>query len=434
MVGVKPPYAIPPVAEIAALAGSTGLVAATTFAGCGGSSTGYRWAGLDVRWASEFHPGAADSYEANWPGTTVDRRDVRNVKGAEVLAACGVNELDLLDGSPPCQPFSMAGRREQNWNRAVDHSDGTINEGGSEDLVGEWVRLVREIQPRAAVMENVRGLTVGKAKGYLLGVLAELRSMGYRASARLLDAQWLGVPQRRVRLYVVAFRGDLGLDPVFPSPLPYRYVMADALPWLLGYEHNTGTPGYSYGHLDPTREPVPTIMISGNAASHHHKVTEAAVVIDTALGPRFTPKRIDQDREPASTITTMPDQYEVTAAPPPGDGPGFEQFAIGPEWEKLRPGGPSDRYFNLVRPDPDLPSPTLTAIGGQTGVASVTHPHEPRKFTILEVKRLCGFPDDYRLAGPYAEQWARLGNAVPPPMARAVGAVVAAALSGRERE
>ena len=79
-----------------------------------------------------------------------------------------------------------------------------------------------------------------------------------------------------------------------------------------------------------------------------------------------------------------------------------------------RPGTQSERYFQLVRPSLDLACPTITATAGITGAAGVTHPTERRKFSIAELKRICGFPDDFKLTGTYSQQWERLGRAVPP--------------------
>lgn len=93
---------------------------------------------------------------------------------------------------------------------------------------------------------------------------------------------------------------------------------------------------------------------------------------------------------------------------------GMERFAIGREWDKLRPGEASEKYFNLVRPDPEAPCPTICASHGHPGVASVTHPTEKRKLSIEELKRICAFPDDFILTGTYSQQWERLGRAVPP--------------------
>ena len=131
-------------------------------------------------------------------------------------------------------------------------------------------------------------------------------------------------------------------------------------------------------------------------------------------------------------LVTDPDQtrYEVFGPlPPEEEGVSIEGYAIAEEWEKLRPGGSSERYFSLVRVDPSKPSPTITQLAGANpGVAGVTHPYEPRKFSIPELRRLCGFPDDFVLTGSYAERWERLGRAVPPPMYRAVGEAIAKAL------
>lgn len=356
---MKPPYRIPSVAEIAQLEGTKGLTAISTFAGAGGSSTGYRWAGFRVLWASEFMEQAAASYEANWPHTIVDRSDVRTVNGESLLDRLGLDrgDLDLFDGSPPCQPFSMAGKRDKNWRRDIAHGDGTTNRGGSENLVDEWVRLVDELRPRAAVMENVRGMAVGRAKGFLIQTLAQLRANGYNADARLLDAQWLGVPQRRVRLVIIAVRDDVG-EPRFPAPLPYRYSIRDACPWIVdGDIRLWGTERTS---LD-VDNPIVTVVATG-AQQNRPKVW----IDNTEVGGFGSVKAID----PATDV-----------------------------------------------------SPTITASGTRTN--TIRSELTERPFLIEEVKRLCGFPDDYQLLGSYADQWARLGNSVPPPMARAVGDVIA---------
>ena len=116
----KPPYIIPSMAEITALP-SNDLRVVSTFSGCGGNCLGFRMAGYRVLWASEFIPAAAATYHANHPDTILDTRDIRTVQPAEILAATGlaVGELDVLDGSPPCSSFSMAGKREKGWGNAL---------------------------------------------------------------------------------------------------------------------------------------------------------------------------------------------------------------------------------------------------------------------------------------------------------------------------
>jgi DNA (cytosine-5)-methyltransferase 1 len=214
----KPPYRVPPMAEIAAVP-PNGLTAVSTFSGCGGSSLGYKIAGFKVLWANEFIPAAAATYRANHPGTVLDTRDIRKVQPADILEAIGMRagDLDLFDGSPPCASFSTAGKREKGWGRVKPYSD---TRQRVDDLFFEFARLVRGIQPRVFIAENVAGLVSGTAKGYFLQILRELKAAGYRVEARLLDAQWLGVPQMRKRVIFQGVREDLGRSPPGRSRCP----------------------------------------------------------------------------------------------------------------------------------------------------------------------------------------------------------------------
>lgn len=348
----KPPYRIPTMAEIAAIR-PNGLTVASLFAGCGGSSLGYRWAGFRILWANEFNEKARACYALNAAaGTIIDGRDVRMIQAAEISSAIGLvsGMLDVLDGSPPCQSFSTAGQQQRGWGKMRAHGDGTTQV--SDDLFFEYARLLAGLRPRAFVAENVSGLVKGVCKGYFKAILAALRRCGYRIAARLLDAQWLGVPQARVRLIFVGVREDLGRAPSFPAPLPYRYSLRDALPEALGQVVGNEAFRPIWGGADQSH---PTILAgsrrtSGTAVFAGSRAADGADVTD----------------QPCPTVRTT-DQ--------------------GQKW--LAPMMPS-------------------------------YPPERRKFSIAELRRVCGFPDDFQLVGTYAEQWARLGNAVPPPMMRAV--------------
>src|SRR5690606_3560785 len=103
-------------------------------------------------------------------------------------------------------------------------------------------------------------------------------------------------------------------------------------------------------------------------------------------------------------------------------------YATGREWYNVPVGGASKKYFQLVRPNPRFPSPTITASGGNPGIASVAHPYQCRKFDIRELRRLCSFPDDFVLTGTYAQQYERLGRAVPPILMKAIAESVAGIL------
>jgi DNA (cytosine-5)-methyltransferase 1 len=347
----KPSYGVPSMAEIAAIPG-TGYQVVSTFSGCGGSCLGYRMAGFRVVWASEFVVEARATYEANHPGCVIDGRDIREVTPADILAATGlaVGELDLLDGSPPCASFSLAGKREAGWGKVKLYSDRAQR---TDDLFFEYARLLRGLQPKTFVAENVAGLARGTAKGYFKLILAELKDCGYDVEARLVNAAWLGVPQSRERLIFIGVRTDLcerfGVAPVFPKPLPYCYTVTDACPWIAA-------------------------------------------------------KRSDSDA--ASDPNTRAELAAVDIG----------RYAIGAQWDELAPGQTHEKRFNLAKAHPNRPCPTITATGGNLGAAAVVHPFEKRKFTIREVKLLSGFPEDFVLTGLYIKQWERIGRAVPPVM------------------
>jgi DNA (cytosine-5)-methyltransferase 1 len=214
-------------AEIAAVPWN-GLKAVSTFSGAGGSCLGYRWAGFRVLWASEFIPRAQACYRANHPTSILDGRDVRDVKASEILSACELaeGELDLFDGSPPCSGFSTAGKKDKGWGTSKVYSD---TKQRVDDLFFEYIRLVRGVQPKVFVAENVPGLVRGTAKGYFKEILRAMKAAGYTVEARLMDGQFLGVPQLRKRLFFMGVREDLGLKPSWPAPQKRVYSVRDAI-------------------------------------------------------------------------------------------------------------------------------------------------------------------------------------------------------------
>lgn len=419
----KPPYCVPSMAEIRAIPWN-GLTVASTFSGCGGSSLGYRMAGFRVVWANEFIPAARDSYAANKSQHTIlDGADIRIVKPTDILKATGLKagELDLLDGSPPCSSFSTAGKREAGWDKVKKYSD---SEQRTDDLFFEFARILKGLQPRTFVAENVSGLVKGTAKGYFLDILKALKACGYKVEAKLLDAQWLGVPQMRQRLIFMGVRQDLSGKPAFPQPLGYRYSVRDALPNIQRVVHDTSG---LYSSGDVTNRPCPAITIGVNSLNSRH------YQVETGGSREFPPgNRVVHDTK------RLFSQGVVTDKPCPAILAGhhadtakhyqvetdISRFAIGAEWDKIRPGEASERFFSLVKPATDRPCPTVTGQGGGGSLASVVQPTEKRKFTIAELRRICGFPDDFILTGSYGQQWERLGRAVPPVMMRAIAETV----------
>lgn len=430
----KPPYQVPSMADIRALPWN-GLNAVSTFSGAGGSSVGYRMAGFRVLWASEFVPAAQDTYRVNMaPYTVLDTRDIRDVTPDDLLAGCGlgVGEIDLFDGSPPCASFSTAGKREAGWGKTKKYSD---TQQRTDDLFYEFARLVRGCQPKVFVAENVSGLVKGTAKGYFIRIMGELRACGYQVKAKLLDAQWLGVPQARQRLILIGVRNDLGMQPVFPSPLPYRYTVRDALPHILAQGDNAdsstmrdaavpsptigATTHTGNGRFPPSmvidrvtteghgwfdggdmnlEAPAPTVVASPNGAGWYNHEAHYRVVHDTFAKPGTNFAGGDVTDKPLPTVRTRSgDSYHIR---------GSQQA---PSWVTQDPETGKDlaiRGQKNMLPD-DLGPARLV-----------------RRFTLAELRRICGFPDDFILTGTYEQRWERLGRAVPPVMAAAFAAAV----------
>lgn len=397
-------------AEIAALP-PNGYSVISTFSGCGGSSLGYKMAGFKVLWANEFIPAAQEVYRLNHPQTLLNTNDIRSVTPADIFHETGLGpgELDIFDGSPPCAAFSTCGKREAGWGEVKNYSD---TKQRVDDLFFEYVRLLRGIKPKVFVAENVSGLVKGVAKGYFKEIFRELVDSGYRVKAKVLDASWLGVPQARQRLIFIGVRNDLNLDPVHPKPLPYQYTVRDALPEILGYQQNVGDFRLKQAKwLSPDR-PYKTVTASESGGASHAQLVEFRVIHDTS----GTHSQGDITDDPSPTVTCRAGSLFVEKETALGP-------AVGKEWEMTEIGSSSDKYFNLAKPHPDKPCNTITQMGG-TGAAGVCHPTEKRKFTIAELKRICAFPDDFILTGTYAQQWERLGRAVPPVMMSAIAKTI----------
>lgn len=189
------------------------------FAGCGGSSTGYRMAHCKVLAMVEWEKNAVETYRLNHPDTLILHRDIQTVTGDELLKATGlrVGELDILDGSPPCQGFSTAGKR--------------LLDDPRNELFKEYVRMLGELQPKVFVMENVSGLVKGKMKPVFVEILNTLKACGYTVKAKLVNSQYYEVPQRRKRVIFIGVRDDFKIDPSFPTPystpIPLKQALED---------------------------------------------------------------------------------------------------------------------------------------------------------------------------------------------------------------
>ncbi len=309
------------------------------FAGCGGSSLGYRMAGFRELAAVEWWDEACRTLRENFPGVNVLEGDVRE-KLEDVRVMLGGTDLDVLDGSPPCQGFSLMNCRKRSKGDIYDPRN---------DLVVEYIRWVRELQPRMFIMENVRGMVIGPMVARFNSFLREMQGLNYFVQARLISMAMLGVPQVRERVIIVGVRNGIEKKYEFPKP------------------------------------------VANN--------TDYTKVLDA----------IEQDEREAAFLCEC------------------ENKTIRELWKgKFEP---HNAYFSFCKMKPGKLIPTLTASGGQFGLASGAFHHaQPRRLTIAEAKLASTFPSGFRFAGEddyflrgrregakiYGTIMRQLGNCVPP--------------------
>ena len=285
------------------------LVFISLFAGCGGSSLGYKLAGLKELLAIEWDSNARASFAQNFPHVPVKDWDISKLTPEEILneIRLKVGQLQVFDASPPCVNASTA-----NTFRDPD--------AASNALYISTLKLIGPIQSAAFVAENVSGLVKGKMKIHFNRIVDELEKQNYYCERRTLNASEYGVPQDRDRCYIIGVRRDIydkfGPFPLFPEPdlkLAKKMRVCDVLPHIKFY-----SPG------------------------------------------QFADKRHKSDK-PVCTITKTASAWV------------YEKDGI------------------------------------------------RRKPTIEELKVLSSFPKDFKLTGSFLQQWARIGNAVPPNLAKAIG-------------
>ena len=365
----------------------------STFAGGGGSSTGYRLAGGKVLVINEFVEEAQKTYAENYPDTVILPGDIKELSGKDFLdaAGIGVGELDILDGSPPCSAFSVAGKLSHNvheeervdlWGNvtvekvAGKHSDGWVQNknysdgkmvSNIEDLFFEFLRVAEEIKPKVIIAENVKGLTVGEAKEYLNKILNKFETIGYDVTAQVLDSRYYGVSQTRTRVIFIGVREDVAAK--------------------VGYNFMT----ISQVFPEPDRNVIP--------------VKDA--MIDLVNDPEEVKHLTEKFMNTA--------YWKQTGSKMPVDP---DKVLTGMDYH------PKGHHFNLKRVSQYQPAPTITAMGSAETTAGAFHWSEARKLTIPELKRIMSLPDDFKLTGKWNQMAERCGRMVPPLMMKRIASSV----------
>jgi DNA-cytosine methyltransferase len=347
----------------------------STFAGGGGSSVGYRFAGGKVLLASEFVPEAARTYQTNFPDCPVDQRDIREISGTDktvvdFLGRAGLTpgDLDVLDGSPPCCEFSTAGRGIGDQDILRAYSD--VRQSNIASLVFDLIDLVIRAQPKVFICENVpafasRGAEVFTRALRALRFPADQSGRAYYAHWAVLSANDYGVPQKRKRLFIIGVRRDVAeavginsdeaVRSVFPAPTAMGATVRSAL-----------------ANLDQTEQDV-------------WPWTRSAMVGSLGQLVRLLPKNPDKPTRLGHVF------------------PGYK------------------KHYTLTRCAWDKAAPTMVVSGQRPdGLTGAFHPALDRKFTLPELKRLTALPDDFVLTGTLSQAAERVCRMVPPLLTKAI--------------
>jgi DNA (cytosine-5)-methyltransferase 1 len=219
-----------------------GLKVMTTFSCGGGSSMGYKLAGCEVIAANDIDPEMAYHYKLNLKPRhyfLCPIKDLLKKKLPDELYG-----VDILDGSPPCSTFSMAGSREKAWGKKKHFREGQA-EQVLDDLFFDYLDLVEHLKPKVAIAENVKGMIQGAAKGYVKMIFERYRAIGYRPQLFLVNAADCGVPQKRERVFFCALRDDIDRAKLVLAP-KHRWISAgEATSDCLNIKDRELTPNHS---------------------------------------------------------------------------------------------------------------------------------------------------------------------------------------------
>lgn len=199
---------------------------------CGGGSTmGYKLAGYTVLGNVEIDPKMNKLYVHNHNPKFNYNMDIRKfAKLPDSEIPMELFDLDVLDGSPPCSSFSMAGAREKGWGKKKKFREGQ-KEQTLDDLFFPFIDVVEKLRPKVVIAENVKGMLAGQAKGYVREVINRYKEAGYETQLFLLNSALMGVPQARERVFFVSRRMDLNLPKVKmefkEKPIPFGEVEAN---------------------------------------------------------------------------------------------------------------------------------------------------------------------------------------------------------------
>lgn len=374
------------------------------FAGAGGLSEGLSEAGFHSLFASEIVPVYANTYKLNHPGAKVFTADIRSLDAGEVLSDLGLErgQLDLLAGGPPCQGFSI--------NAPVRSVLDQRNH-----LFKEYLRFVDTFAPRAVLIENVPGLVSFEHGATLHAILDALAQLGYGADVRILGAAYYGVPQMRWRTIILGLRGKILPSVAFPEPIyhaPIRPNFTTTFDGQMLVKLPAPEVSAAFTTVKEAIGDLPPLMcgergeevkeyISEPFCDYQRRLRVGSPGVYNHEAPRLSKINLERLKHirPGGNWTDIPDD-------------------LLPKGMKRANRGDHTKRYGRVTAD-GLASTILTKCDPHWG--AYFHYEQERSFTVREAARIQSFPDHYIFTGTIAEQFAQVGNAVPPLLAEAVG-------------
>jgi len=348
------------------------------FAGVGGISSGFEKVGFEVVSANEYKEEIANTYIKNHPKTKMIIEDITKVKSKDLLN--GEKEIDVIVGGPPCQGFSMAGRR-------IRGGEGAFLNDPRNELFKEFIRVVKEIKPKVFVMENVAAMLNIHGGAVKDEIIESFKKIGYETKVHVLLAAEYGVPQMRKRAVFIGNR--IGIDPekFFPE--------------------KTHGPKSTKPYITIAETILDLPKVSAGAGAFESEYDSTKNISE------YQKERRGKNKKLYNHQATQHDPRIIEILKNIKEGEGRSSLPKALQTKSVHSGA----FGRLNR---DKPAYTITTRFDTPSVGRVTHPSQHRALTPREAARIQSFDDDFIFYGSKSSIGIQIGNSVPPLLAKAI--------------